>query len=350
MSSRPADDLLAMLMDFSWIYRQYDHQLFLNTVEPPGGDAAVLRAAGPGLPPSERGLAMSTDSNPRWCGIDPRIGTGWLVAESAVNVACAGARAIAVVNCLNFGNPEHEEVMWQLSEAVDGMAEACLALELPVIGGNVSLYNESSGSDILPTPVIAALGVIDSLVSRRPGVHLTDGGSIVLLGKPATALAGSRLAVVRHEMRGGSLPILDFGALRALIGALVRAVSEGLLSGVHDVSEGGTALCLAEMAVRSRTGFRVSGDGVADVAELFSEVPGRAVACTDRPNELLELAESCGVPARVLGRAGGSRAVVEGGPGDAPLVDLPLADLMEAWAGALPLALGESLEAVGSRR
>jgi phosphoribosylformylglycinamidine synthase len=333
-----------MLMDFSWIFQQYDHQLFLNTVEPPGGDAAVLRVAGPGLPPSVRGLAMSTDSNPRWCSVDPRTGAGWLVAESAVNVACAGARAIAVVNCLNFGNPEHEEVMWQLSEAVDGMAEACRELALPVVGGNVSLYNESSGADISPTPVVAALGVIDTLVERPPGVRLSDGGSIVLLGETAKALAGSRLAVERHGERGGSLATLDFGALRALVGALVRAVSEGVVSGVHDVSDGGTAVCLAEMAVRSATGFRVSGGGVADQAELFSEVPGRAIACTQRPDDLLELARACGVPARVLGIAGGSRAVVEG------LFDLPLEDLVDSWTSALPRALGEPLEAVGSRR
>ena len=221
--TEPADDLLAMLMDFSWIFQQYDHQLFLNTVEPPGGDAAVLRVAGPGLPPSVRGLAMSTDSNPRWCSVDPRTGAGWLVAESSVNVACAGARPIAVVNCLNFGNPEHAEVMWQLSEAVDGMAEACRELSLPVVGGNVSLYNESSGADISPTPVVAALGVIDTLVEPPPGVRLTDGGSIVLLGRPANALAGSRLAVERHGARGGSLETLDFGALRCIVGALVRA-------------------------------------------------------------------------------------------------------------------------------
>jgi phosphoribosylformylglycinamidine synthase len=347
LGSGPSDageDLVSMLMDFSWIYSQYDHQLFLNTVEPPGGDAAVLRAAGPGLPPSARGLAISTDSNPRWCSTDPRTGTAWLVAESAVNVACAGARAVAVVNCLNFGNPEHEEVMWQLSESVDGMAEACRALDLPVVGGNVSLYNESSGADISPTPVVAALGVIDRLVSRPPGVGLREGDSIVLLGEPARSLAGSRLAVERHQMRGGSLPALDFGALRALAGALVRSVADGLVSGVHDISDGGAALCLAEMSVRSGTGFRVSGPGVSDLAELFSEVPGRAIACTGSPDALIAVAGELGLPARVVGVAGGLRAVAE------DLFDLSIADLVDAWARALPRALGEPVEVVGSRR
>ncbi|HEX7442903.1 MAG TPA: phosphoribosylformylglycinamidine synthase subunit PurL, partial [Acidimicrobiales bacterium] len=156
--SAPADcgaDVMAMLTDPSWVYRQYDHQLFLNTVDGPGGDAAVLRLAAPGLPDSERGLALTTDSNPPWCSIDPRAGTAATVAEGALNVACAGARPMAVVNCLNFGNPEHPEVMWAFSEVVEGISEACEAFGLPVVGGNVSFYNESQGADIDPTPVVA---------------------------------------------------------------------------------------------------------------------------------------------------------------------------------------------------
>src|SRR5271155_373612 len=170
----PNDDLLDLLVDPAWIYRQYDSQLFLNTVVGPGRDAALLRLAGPGLPYSERGIALSTDSNPRWCALDPRAGTALTVAESVANLACVGATAKAVVNCLNFGNPEHPEVMWQLSESIDGMTEACLGLGLPVIGGNVSLYNESGGNDIDPTPVIGVLGLVDELAARPPGIGWTD--------------------------------------------------------------------------------------------------------------------------------------------------------------------------------
>ena len=141
----------------------------------------MLRLAAPGLPASVKGLALTTDSNPTWCAIDPRAGTASTVAEGALNVACAGARPMAVVNCLNFGNPEHPEVMWQLSEAVDGMRDACLGLGLPVIGGNVSLYNESYGVDINPTPVIGVLGLIDRLTVRPPGVTLVEDASLVLL-------------------------------------------------------------------------------------------------------------------------------------------------------------------------
>src|SRR5205814_7902494 len=171
----PADldcgaDVLALTADLSWVWSQYDHHLFLNTVEEPGGDAAVLRLKAPGLPPSTRAIALSADGNARWCALDPRRGTALVVAEAALNVACAGARPVALVNCLNFGNPEHPEVMWQLSEAIDGMGDACRALSIPVIGGNVSLYNESRGRDIHPTPVVRVLGIIDRLVERRPGV------------------------------------------------------------------------------------------------------------------------------------------------------------------------------------
>jgi phosphoribosylformylglycinamidine synthase len=173
------DDVLGLLMDPGWVYRQYDSQLFLNTVVGPGRDAALLRLAGPGLPFSERGIALSTDSNPRWCALDPRLGTALTVAESVANLACVGATAKAVVNCLNFGNPEHPEVMWQLSECVDGMAQACNDLGLPVIGGNVSLYNESGGSDIDPTPVVGLLGVLDSLLAPPPGWAWRDGDTVV---------------------------------------------------------------------------------------------------------------------------------------------------------------------------
>src|ERR1035441_9571725 len=195
----------------AWVYRQYDSQLFLNTVVGPGRDAALLRLAGPGLPYSERGIALSTDSNPRWCALDPRNGTAWTVAESVANLACVGARAKAVVNCLNFGNPEHPEVMWQLSESIDGMAQACIELALPIIGGNVSLYNESGGSDIDPTPVVGLLGVLDSLLAPPPGWAWRAGDAAVLVGNrrcvgpQSFPLGGTKWATLRGR-RGGRVP------------------------------------------------------------------------------------------------------------------------------------------------
>ena len=341
-------DLVALLSDASWVYRQYDHQLFLNTVEGPGGDAAVLRLAAPGLPPSARGLALTTDSNPTWCSIDPRAGTAATVAEGALNVACTGGRPMAVVNCLNFGNPEHPEVMWQLSEAIDGMSEACLALGLPVIGGNVSLYNESFGVDIDPTPVIGVLGLIDRLEARPPGITLVEGGTLILLDASVGAttahrtppsLAGSRWAVERRDHRNGTLPALDLAGHRRLVDFVAGTVAEGvsggdgLVAGIHDVSGGGLGVALAELSVRSGIGLQVGG--VSDHHELFTEAPSRVVVCTTRRAELITRAAEAGVGFRVLGQAGGDRIVIEG------LVDIGVSDAVDAWRGRLPSFLDD---------
>jgi len=349
-------ELLALLADPSWIYRQYDHQLFLNTVEGPGGDAALLRLAGPGLPESRRGMALTTDSSPRWCSVDPRAGTALVLAESVANLACVGARPAAVVNCLNFGNPEHPEVMWQLSEAVDGLAEACRAFGLPVVGGNVSLYNESAGRDIHPTVVLGVLGLVDEVAHRPPGVGWEAGAEVVVVGARAAGaedaphpLGGSRWAVELRGRRGGLLPPLDPAAHMKVAGLVAELVAEtvsgagsgtgsgagaGLLCGVHDVSGGGLGVALAEMAVRSGIGLRVTGpSAIEDHRELFTELPSRFVVATARAGELLARARSAGVPAAVVGLVGGDRFVVEG------LVDVGVDELTDAWSAALPRAL-----------
>jgi phosphoribosylformylglycinamidine synthase II len=327
-------DLLAMLCDTSWVWSQYDHQLFLNTVEGPGGDAAVLRLKAPGLPPSRRALALTTDSNSRWCSLDPREGTALLVAEAVLNVSCVGARPLAVVNCLNFGNPEHPEVMWQLSEAVDGLARACRAFGLPVAGGNVSLYNESAGTDIDPTPVIGVVGVIETLERPPPGVGLVEGASVVLLGHDdQLSLAGSRWADMRHGHRGGRLTPIDVDRHLAVSRLVRQLVGDGLLAGVHDVADGGLALALAEMAVRSGVGVRAAG--VISHTQLFAEAPSRVLACVS-PGDLAAVearAAAAAVPLALVGQAGGDRLVVEG------LVDLPHDVAVARWKGSLPTAM-----------
>jgi phosphoribosylformylglycinamidine synthase len=339
-------DLLALLRSPRWVFRQYDHQLFLNTVVGPGGDAALLRLAGPGLPPSDRGVAVTTDSNPRACALDPRAGTALALAEGVANLACVGATPVAVVNCLNFGNPEHPEVMWQLSESIDGMAEACRALTLPVIGGNVSLYNESGGADIDPTPVLGLLGLVEALHAPPPGLAWGEGDTLMLLG-PRTAadgsfpLDGTRWATERRQHRTGTLPHLDFAghaAVCALVAGLVSAIVAGghelpLVRAVHDVSSGGVSVALAEMAVAAGTGCAAA---FKDPAELFTELPSRFVVATTMPDELAARAGSLGIPCCVLGRAGGDRFTL----GD--LVDLPLASLSEAHEGNLARLLGDS--------
>ncbi len=341
-----AGDLLALLRSPGWVYRQYDHQLFLNTVAGPGADAALLRLAGPGLPPSERGVALTTDSNPRACALDPRAGTALVLAEGVANLACVGATPAAVVNCLNFGNPEHPEVMWQLSECIDGMTEACRALALPVIGGNVSLYNESGGSDIDPTPVLGVLGLVDAVHAPPPGLAWSAGDTIVLVGPRAAAdgsfpLEGTRWATERRDHRTGRIPSVDLkahAAACAFVAALVAAQVTGaqgdaLVHAVHDVSGGGLAVALAEMAAGAGTGCTVHVDSA---AELFSELPSRFVVATGDPAELCRQAAARGIPTAVLGPAGGARFTLGG------LLDLPVDALRRAHEGNLALALGES--------
>ncbi len=333
----PADagaDLLDLLVDTSWVWSQYDHQLFLNTVEGPGGDATVLRLKHPTTgADTGRGLALTVDGNHRWCAVDPRRGTALTVAEAVLNLACVGGRPRALVNCLNFGNPEHPEVMWQLSEAIDGMADACRAFGVPVVGGNVSLYNESAGQNIDPTPIVGLLGVVDRLDRCPPGPTFVEGHRLLLLGPEATNLAGSKWAADRGA-RGGELDPIAYEQHQA-VADLVRAlVTGGLASGVHDVSTGGVGVALAEMAVRSGVGCNVAR--VADHRALFAEGPSRVIVgvAPEMLANVVAMAEHAGVPVVRLGLATGDRLVVKG------LLDVSLADARDAWRDRLPKALG----------
>jgi phosphoribosylformylglycinamidine synthase len=290
-------------------------------------------------------VALTTDSNPRACALDPRRGPALVLAEGVANLACVGATPAAVVNCLNFGNPEHPEVMWQLSECIDGMAESCRALALPIIGGNVSFYNESGGSDIDPTPVLGVLGLVDAVHAPPPGLAWSDGDSIVLMGARAAAdgsfpLEGTRWATERRDHRTGHVPSVDFaahGAACALVAGLVASQVAGsaaapLVHAVHDVSSGGLAVALAEMAVAAGTGCTLD---VEHAAELFTELPSRFVVATGDPDELCRRAAADGIPAAVLGPAGGARCTL------GRLIDLPVDALRQAHEGNLALALGE---------
>jgi phosphoribosylformylglycinamidine synthase len=338
----PNNDLLDMLVDPAWVYRQYDSQLFLNTVVGPGRDAALLRLAGPGLPVSERGIALSTDSNPRWCALDPRMGTALTVVEGVMNLACVGATPKAVVNCLNFGNPEHPEVMWQLSESIDGMTDACNALGLPVIGGNVSLYNESAGADIDPTPVIGLLGVVDELVAAPPGWNWRAGDSLVLVGarhadgESPFPLAGSRWAT-RRGRRGGALGAAEPEALSATLDFVTKEVA-GICAGgvsdvtaVHDVLGGGLANAVAEMVSVTKIGAEL-GELEAH-GELFSEFPGRFVVATSDVDAFTKRAQAAGVPIAVLGTCGGDALVI------GSMVNLSVKEIAARREGALVDAL-----------
>jgi phosphoribosylformylglycinamidine synthase len=323
------------------VWRQYDHQLFLNTVSGPGSDAAVLRLRG-----TEKALALTTDGKARFCLLDPRTGGALAVLEAARNVACTGARSLALVNCLNFGNPEHPEVMWQFAETVDGMAEACRALGLPVIGGNVSFYNESDGADIHPTPVVGVVGLIDRLDSRIPPPALASGQVIVVLGDTAADLGGSEWAAGRHGLLGGMPPAADLGAGARLHDLVASLVGDRAVAGVHDCSDGGLAVALAEMAIAGGCGFAVGSQGslqaLVPSAACFSESANRVVLAVDEPrlDEILGRAAAAGVPAAVTGVAGGDRLVWTGA------FDVGLAEAETAWRDALPSALAGGVSPV----
>jgi phosphoribosylformylglycinamidine synthase II len=331
-------ELLALLgtptiADKSWVWRQYDHQLFLNTIAGPGADAAVLRLKG-----TDRALALTTDGKGRFCRLDPRTGGQLAVLEAARNIACVGARPVALVNCLNFGNPEHPDVMWQFTEVVGGMSEACTALSIPVVGGNVSFYNESLGHDIDPTPVVGVLGVVDELDDRPPPAALAEGTRIVVLGATANELGGSEWAAVVHGLDGGMPPRADVAGAHA-VHQLVRAlVSGGLVDGVHDCSDGGLAVALAERAIAGECGFDVSIGGA---LECFSESASRVVCAVDPAlvDEVLLRAGTAGVPVAAVGEARGDRLIAAGS------FDVALSDASRAWRDAIPNALGAEVAA-----
>ncbi len=258
-----------------WITEQYDSMVRTNTRFGPGAsDAAVLR-----LKETDRGLALSTDGNGRWCFLSPRVGAMHAVAEAARNVACSGARPVAATNCLNFGNPEKPEVMWQFSEAVDGIAEACRALEIPITGGNVSFYNETLGKPIYPTPVLGVLGVLEDADFAVGSAFDKEGDAIVLLdGLDAEILRSaqddkargeffsSEYAKTIHGIVAGVPPAIDLGAEKRLIECLVNLASAGLILSAHDVSDGGLAVTIAESCFAS--------EGLSADVNLTVEVTG----------------------------------------------------------------------------
>ena len=269
------------------------------------------------LRPSLRGLAVSLDGQGRIAALDPRVGGSLAVLEAARNVACAGGEPLALTDCLNFGNPEKPEIGWELTEAIEGMAAACEALGVPIVSGNVSLYNETNGRAIHPTPVVGAVGLVPD-VRLVPG-GWRDGDSLLLAEASPVTLAGSEYQA-RFGGVGGTLDPLDLDAEARLVELLWRAAPRCSL--VHDAAEGGLAICLAEAALFAGIGADVSVEQ--DAATLFGEVGGRAVlACApDRRDEILALAAELGVPARGIGLAGG-----------VTLLGVELSRLRSAWQG-----------------
>jgi phosphoribosylformylglycinamidine synthase subunit PurL len=334
------DALLAVLSSPAiaskrWVWRQYDRVVQGNTVAGPDSDSAVIR-----VPGTLKGVVITSDGNGRFGRLDPFLGAAHAVAEAARNVAATGARPLAITNCLNFGNPERPEVMWQFAEAIRGMREACVALETPVTGGNVSFYNESGDSAIDPTPVIGMLGLLPDYRLRVPNAFPLAGLAIYLLGETAAELGGSEFAEAVLGETGGMPPGLDLAKERALIELLVEAASATVLASAHDASDGGLAIALAECAFGVGHGFAVSlpTDLPAHIA-LFSESASRAIVSVAPADEdrLRELASAHAVPLTRIGETGGPRAVIE------HAVDLTVAELSDGWEHAIPRLLGEAV-------
>ena len=330
-------DLLALLgspglADKSWVTDQYDRYVRGDTVLAMPEDGGLVRVS----EQSNLGIALATDGNGRYCKLDPYLGTQLVLAEAYRNVAVTGARPLAVTNCLNFGSPEDPAVMWQFAEAVRGLADGCATLGVPVTGGNVSFYNQTGTTAILPTPVIGVLGVHDD-VRQRVGIGFTPGVSarLVQLGQTKPEFGGSAWAHVVHDHLGGHPPAPDLEAERRLAGLLAAAAGAGLLAAAHDLSDGGLAVALAESCLRGGTGCRVRLPGDPFTA-LFSESAGRAVVAV-RPGAEADfdaLAAAHGVPAETIGHTGGDALEVE----DCFFIDL--VQLADVHTRTLPALFG----------
>jgi phosphoribosylformylglycinamidine synthase II len=326
-----------------WAYRQYDHMVQTNTISLPGLGSGVVRIKG-----TSRALAMSVDGNGRYCYLDPRRGAMLAVAEAARNVACAGARPLGATNCLNFGNPERPAIMWQLARAVEGIGEACRALGVPITGGNVSLYNETDGRAIYPTPVIGVVGLLeqaDHVLERR---FQGPGDLVILLGQGHGELGGSEYLKIVAGLVRGVPPALDLQAERALQDLLVRLAGDRLVRSAHDCSDGGIAVALAECcfgtagvgAEASIDAVNVSRDPhVNDAAALFGESASRIVvsATPDDVTEVLRRAAAAQVPARVIGETGGNRLRIA--VAGRTVIDVSVDEAEGVWSTAIERCL-----------
>jgi phosphoribosylformylglycinamidine synthase len=319
------------LADKRWVTQQYDSLVRGDTVLAMPEDGGLVRVS----EESGLGIALATDGNGRYCTLDPYQGTQLALAEAYRNVAMTGAVPVAVTNCLNFGSPEDPAVMWQLAEAVRGLADGCKGLGIPVTGGNVSLYNQTGATAIHPTPVIGVLGVHDDVTKRLAAGFAADGAEVVLLGRTGQEFGGSAWAEVVHQHLGGRPPAVDLDAERQLAILITAAASAGVLASAHDLSDGGLAIALAEACLYGGRGCAVALRGDSFTA-LFSESAARALVSVvpGREREFAALADEHGVPVTVLGVTTGDSLTVEG------VFQVPLTELKQVWSGTLPAIFG----------
>ncbi|MBZ0160396.1 phosphoribosylformylglycinamidine synthase subunit PurL [Candidatus Methylomirabilis sp.] len=319
------------------IWERYDHMLFLGTIVGPGSDAVVLR-----LPGGRRAIALSVDGNGRYCAVNPHRGAMIAVAEAARNVVCAGGEPLAITNCLNFGNPERTEIMWQFVEAVKGIGEACRALQTPVTGGNVSLYNETSGKAIFPTPMIGMVGLLDDVAYATGQWFKAEGDLVALLGETREELGVSEYLSVRFGLVQGEPPLLDLVRERNIQRTCLEAIRSGMIRSAHDCSDGGLAVALAE-ACLGGPGTPIGVDvrlneTIRPDALLFGESQSRIIVSlkeSDWPR-LEKIAEAHRVPVQRLGIVGGTRLRLRGPTCE---LDLSIEEVEKAWRSGLTSTL-----------
>jgi phosphoribosylformylglycinamidine synthase len=330
---------LPVIASKEWVYRQYDHMVRTNTVVLPGSDGAVIR-----IKEKRRGLAMTLDSNARYCEVDPREGAKLVVAEACRNLVASGARPLALTNCLNFGSPERPEVMWQFSEVVDGMSEACAAFGTPVTGGNVSFYNETDGRGIAPTPVIGMVGLVEDSRHITTQWFKQEDRAIILLGSTGNDLGASCYGLAMLGALEGSVPRLDLNLERRVQNACLKITQAGLVESAHDCSDGGVAVAIAESCFssyrREAIGCDVNLDGnFSAAALLFAETPSRIVLSAPNSNvdRIVEIAREHEVAAAVIGRTGGERLTVA--VNGERVINRLIREVESAWRDVLPQML-----------
>jgi phosphoribosylformylglycinamidine synthase II len=342
-----------------WVWQQYDHMVQTNTVEAPGaGDAGVIRIKNPNPDSPQRGLAMALDGNSRWCYLDPRLGAMHAVAEAARKVACSGATPVGATNCLNFGNPEKPHIMWQFSQTIDGITKACEELGIPITGGNVSFYNETLGEGIYPTPVLGVVGILED-VHKTAKMHFASAGRTIVLLR-----AGEAADITDVESEFGSSeyakeilgafwgypPELDLQKEGGLQKAVVELIQQGLAESVHDCSDGGLAVALAEKTFAKGVGLRVNvaSDGLPAEFVLFGEDASRIVLSCD-PSDMVrieQIAEKYGIAADVLGETIPGRLEISlDGRG---VVSAAVSELSAAYENALESTLRADPELVAA--
>ncbi|MBO8171698.1 MAG: phosphoribosylformylglycinamidine synthase subunit PurL [Bacillaceae bacterium] len=332
--SQALKDLLAAptIASKEWVYRQYDHMVRTSTVVRPGSDAAVVSIRG-----TKKALAMTTDCNGRYVYLDPEQGGAIAVAEAARNIVCSGAEPLAITDCLNFGNPEKPEIFWQFEKAVDGMSESCRVLNTPVISGNVSFYNETSGEAVYPTPVVGMVGLVHDTEHLTTQDFKQEGDHILLIGETKPELGGSEYQKLVNGKIEGRPPVIDLETEQKAQKLVLEAIQNGLVHSAHDLAEGGLAVALAESCISGGIGASVSLDtDLRTDHMLFSESQSRFLlsVAEEHVAKLQKMAEEAGVPLKDIGRTGGRDVHVS--VNGKSVITVPVTDLESAWKGSIP--------------